>query len=289
LAVKVVEGAGQQDRPEPPGELPEEGAKEPARASRPRDGGLTRREREIMALLAEGLSGRQIAERLVLSPETVRTHIRNAMAKLGASTRSQAVALALQREDIESGRRSREAGAARPGGSAPARGGGAVELAPTLRARGFEPVLRALVGGLVSLYEVDAGALFLVDEDGLALRRVALVTSRGADGIPAPESIGFGEGPVGRVALERRSNVVSSAASGPGALIASPMLAGDRLVGAICLATRASRPVAQSEVALLEAFANRVAEVLAEGTELTPRLRRTFERFRASWSAARPD
>ena len=46
------------------------------------------------------MSGAQIAEQLVLSPETVRTHVRNAMAKLGASTRSQAVALALQRQEI---------------------------------------------------------------------------------------------------------------------------------------------------------------------------------------------
>ncbi len=63
---------------------------------------LTRREREILGRLAEGLSGAQIAEKLVLSPETVRTHVRNAMAKLGASTRSQAVALALQQQQIVS-------------------------------------------------------------------------------------------------------------------------------------------------------------------------------------------
>ena len=61
---------------------------------------LTRREREILGLLAEGLSGAQIAGELVLSPETVRTHVRNAMAKLGASTRSQAVALALKGNEI---------------------------------------------------------------------------------------------------------------------------------------------------------------------------------------------
>ena len=57
---------------------------------------LSGREREILGYLAEGLSGAAIAERLVLSPETVRTHVRNAMEKLGASTRSQAVALALE-------------------------------------------------------------------------------------------------------------------------------------------------------------------------------------------------
>lgn len=65
-----------------------------------RPGPLSRREREVFELLADGLSGAEIAERLVLSPETVRTHIRNGMAKLGASTRSQAVAIALHRREI---------------------------------------------------------------------------------------------------------------------------------------------------------------------------------------------
>ena len=58
------------------------------RTRRGRTGPLSNREREVFALLADGLSGAQIAERLVISPETVRTHIRNGMAKLGASTRS---------------------------------------------------------------------------------------------------------------------------------------------------------------------------------------------------------
>ncbi len=55
------------------------------------------REREILALLAEGATDGQIAERLELSPATVQTHVRNAKAKLGARTRAQAVAMALQR------------------------------------------------------------------------------------------------------------------------------------------------------------------------------------------------
>jgi DNA-binding NarL/FixJ family response regulator len=57
---------------------------------------LSPREREIMDLLAQGLTGEQVAERLVLSPETVKTHIRNAMNKLEASTRVHAVAIALR-------------------------------------------------------------------------------------------------------------------------------------------------------------------------------------------------
>jgi DNA-binding NarL/FixJ family response regulator len=57
---------------------------------------LSPREREIMDLLAQGLTGEQVAERLVLSAETVKTHIRNAMTKLEASTRVHAVAIALR-------------------------------------------------------------------------------------------------------------------------------------------------------------------------------------------------
>jgi DNA-binding NarL/FixJ family response regulator len=47
-----------------------------------------------------GLTGEEIAKRLVLSPETVRTHIRNAMEKLDARTRTEAVVKALDREEI---------------------------------------------------------------------------------------------------------------------------------------------------------------------------------------------
>ena len=55
------------------------------------------REREVLGLLADGATDGQIAVRLELSPATVQTHVRNAKAKLGARTRAQAVALALQR------------------------------------------------------------------------------------------------------------------------------------------------------------------------------------------------
>ena len=62
--------------------------------------GLSGREREIMDLLAKGLTGAEVAERLFLSPDTVRTHVKNAMAKLEANTRAHAVALALLRKEI---------------------------------------------------------------------------------------------------------------------------------------------------------------------------------------------
>jgi DNA-binding NarL/FixJ family response regulator len=55
---------------------------------------LTEREWDILRLLAEGLGNREIGEALLISPATVRTHLRNAMDKLGASTRAQAVAVA---------------------------------------------------------------------------------------------------------------------------------------------------------------------------------------------------
>ena len=61
---------------------------------------LSPREGEILGLLSEGLSGEQVARELGLSSETVRTHVRNAMGKLGATTRAHAVVLALQRGEI---------------------------------------------------------------------------------------------------------------------------------------------------------------------------------------------
>ncbi|MGH2987965.1 MAG: response regulator transcription factor [Solirubrobacterales bacterium] len=60
------------------------------------------REREVLALLADGATDRQVAASLDLSPATVRTHVRNAKTKLGARTRAQAVAVALQRHLIRS-------------------------------------------------------------------------------------------------------------------------------------------------------------------------------------------
>jgi DNA-binding NarL/FixJ family response regulator len=62
---------------------------------------LTKREREIFDLLAQGLSGQEIATRFTVSAETVRTHIRNAMDKLHAHTRTGAVVEALKTHEIE--------------------------------------------------------------------------------------------------------------------------------------------------------------------------------------------
>jgi DNA-binding NarL/FixJ family response regulator len=71
----------------------------PALLSRPstqRVPSLSKREREIIELLAQGMTGEQVADHLVLSSETVKTHIRNAMGKLEASTRVHAIAIALR-------------------------------------------------------------------------------------------------------------------------------------------------------------------------------------------------
>ncbi|WP_117209975.1 response regulator [Allorhizocola rhizosphaerae] len=57
---------------------------------------LTDRERELVALVAEGLTNDEIAQRLVLSPATVRTHVSRSMTKLGARDRAQLVVFAYQ-------------------------------------------------------------------------------------------------------------------------------------------------------------------------------------------------
>ena len=57
---------------------------------------LTEREREVMALVAAGLSNDEIAERLVVSPATAKTHVSRAMVKLGARDRAQLVVFAYE-------------------------------------------------------------------------------------------------------------------------------------------------------------------------------------------------
>jgi DNA-binding CsgD family transcriptional regulator len=62
---------------------------------------LTAREREVMTLVACGLQSGEIAHRLFLSQETVKSHVHNAMGKLGAHTRAHAVAIALVTGQID--------------------------------------------------------------------------------------------------------------------------------------------------------------------------------------------
>jgi RNA polymerase sigma factor (sigma-70 family) len=66
------------------------------RANGPAPNSLTPREREVLNLLAEGLSQDQIAERLVISPKTVATHIQRILAKLDVHSRAAAIAHAFR-------------------------------------------------------------------------------------------------------------------------------------------------------------------------------------------------
>ena len=70
----------------------------PARTSLPEDAfGLSPREREVLHMLALGKSNPQIAEDLFIGRGTVRTHVSNILAKLGASTRTEAAMIARDR------------------------------------------------------------------------------------------------------------------------------------------------------------------------------------------------
>ncbi len=75
-------GSSGAPRPEAPGFLPEH---------------LTERETEILQLVAEGLVTPEIAEKLVISPETVKTHMHHILAKLEARSRAHAVTIGFRR------------------------------------------------------------------------------------------------------------------------------------------------------------------------------------------------
>jgi NarL family two-component system response regulator LiaR len=57
---------------------------------------LTERERDVLVLLVEGLSNRQIADKLVVSPSTIKSHVSHILAKLGVASRTEAAALAVR-------------------------------------------------------------------------------------------------------------------------------------------------------------------------------------------------
>jgi NarL family two-component system response regulator LiaR len=61
-------------------------------------GDLTKREREVLALMVEGLTNPEIAGRLIVSRSTAKAHVSNILSKLGVSNRAEAIALALQRK-----------------------------------------------------------------------------------------------------------------------------------------------------------------------------------------------
>ncbi|TRO60511.1 MULTISPECIES: response regulator transcription factor [unclassified Streptomyces] len=66
---------------------------------------LTDREREVMALVAAGLSNEEIGRRLIMSPLTAKTHVSRAMTKLGARDRAQLVVLAYETGLVRAGER----------------------------------------------------------------------------------------------------------------------------------------------------------------------------------------
>lgn len=62
---------------------------------------LTDREKEVLALMIEGLNNLQIADRLIVSRSTVKFHVSSVLSKLGATTRTEAVAIALQNRLVD--------------------------------------------------------------------------------------------------------------------------------------------------------------------------------------------
>lgn len=83
-------GGGEPERrPAAPGDRPGSG-------DRPRSGGLTPREREVLVLLAEGLSNSEIARRLRIGTTTVKDHVSTVLGKLGVANRVQAAVRAHQ-------------------------------------------------------------------------------------------------------------------------------------------------------------------------------------------------
>jgi NarL family two-component system response regulator LiaR len=61
---------------------------------------LTEREREVLALMVEGLNNVQIAGRLTVSPSTIKSHVSNILSKLGVASRTEAVTLALRNKIV---------------------------------------------------------------------------------------------------------------------------------------------------------------------------------------------
>jgi DNA-binding NarL/FixJ family response regulator len=73
----------------------------PAFLTKERENMLTAREREILQLLADGMSNADVAAKLFISQETVKSHVRHILAKLEADTRTHAVAIALRESIID--------------------------------------------------------------------------------------------------------------------------------------------------------------------------------------------
>jgi LuxR family maltose regulon positive regulatory protein len=81
---------------QPSGDAKNVAARPLAEASALRGAQMTKREREILELMAQGLTNKEIAQRFVVSPRTVETHVERVLSKLGVGTRTRAVATALR-------------------------------------------------------------------------------------------------------------------------------------------------------------------------------------------------
>jgi DNA-binding NarL/FixJ family response regulator len=77
------------------------GRRAPTRGVGQARGALTARELEVLSLIAEGLSNRGIAQRLVISEATAARHVFNIFGKLGVHTRAQAVRVAFEQRLLE--------------------------------------------------------------------------------------------------------------------------------------------------------------------------------------------
>jgi len=62
------------------------------------ENGLTEREQEVLLLIADGMNNREIAEKLVISEKTVKTHVSNILSKLHLADRTQAAIYALRHD-----------------------------------------------------------------------------------------------------------------------------------------------------------------------------------------------
>jgi DNA-binding CsgD family transcriptional regulator len=84
--------------------IPKQAPRTPLQKEKARSGGLTRREREVAALVAAGMSNMEIAEKLFIGERTVETHVSNILSKLGFSNRAQIAAWVVE-VDLVSGER----------------------------------------------------------------------------------------------------------------------------------------------------------------------------------------
>ena len=95
-AIRVVADGGSLLAPSVTRRVIEHFGATPAAEPHPRLGDLTEREREMVGWVGTGRSNAEIAEELVVSPDTVRTHVSRAMVKLGARDRAQLVVFAIR-------------------------------------------------------------------------------------------------------------------------------------------------------------------------------------------------